>query len=250
MQSSTAVITRLTQWQWHAMDGDQVVGRGEASPRSDGRVFLSIDAWQDEVFDQLAAAMLTDLPAPLYTVVDEDDRDLIANWERAGFTTCRRDWEYSVPTDPAVTGLDSHVQPADLTILDLGAAEADSLRELRQAIYDEVEATLGWQVMPAEVLPFALTPSNHVVAVQPDGYVGLIGVQTIRLPRIKLIAVRSGVHRRGIAHALLAHVLGSMHRSGITAVRAELNESNAAATALFENIGARQVSSSLELVRR
>lgn len=60
-----------------------MVGRGGTSRRPDGRIFLSIDAWHDAVFDQLADAMLADLPKPLYTVVDEADLDLTSNWERA-----------------------------------------------------------------------------------------------------------------------------------------------------------------------
>ena len=94
-----------------------MVGRGDASRRPDGRIFLSIDAWHGAVFDQLADAMLADLPKPLYTVVDEADLDLTSHWERAGFTTRRREWEYLVPTDPRVTGLGSVLPPSDVTIV-------------------------------------------------------------------------------------------------------------------------------------
>jgi hypothetical protein len=68
---NTLVITRVAERQWHALDDDLVVGRGDASPRPDGRLFLSIDAWHDDVFTHLAQAMLAALPRPLYTVVDE-----------------------------------------------------------------------------------------------------------------------------------------------------------------------------------
>ena len=53
-----------------------------------------------------------------------------------------------------------------------------------------------------------------------------------------------------IARALLAEVLGSLHRRGIGTASAEVNESNGAAMALFEGIGARRASSNLELVLR
>ncbi|WP_308445502.1 hypothetical protein [Streptomyces rubradiris] len=33
------------------------------------RLYISIDAWHDTAFDRLAAAMLAELPAPLYTLV-------------------------------------------------------------------------------------------------------------------------------------------------------------------------------------
>ena len=73
---NTLVITRVAARQWHALDDDAVVGRGDASARPDGRLFLSIDAWHDDVFARLAQAMLATLPRPLYTVVDEADRAL------------------------------------------------------------------------------------------------------------------------------------------------------------------------------
>jgi ribosomal protein S18 acetylase RimI-like enzyme len=243
----TAVVTRVADTHWHAVADGRVVGRGEASRRPDGRTFLSADAWHDAVFDQLADAMLAVLPKPLYTVVDEADLDLTANWLRAGFTTRRREWEYLVPTDPRVTGLDSVRPPTGVTI---GAADGAPLRALDRVIRDEVEATVGWREMPAEVLrPSAMDLSKYTVAAQADRYVGLVRVAAMtRQPRIGLVAVRGDHHRRGIARALLAHVLGSLHRRGIPAASAEVNESNAAATALFDGVGARRTGSNLELV--
>lgn len=143
------LISRVAAGQWHALDDDLVVGRGEASRRPDGRMFISIDAWHGAAFDRLAEAMLATLPRPLHTVVDEADLDLTAQWHRAGFTTRRREWEYAVPTDPRVTGLDSAVPPAGVTIRPFGSAAEAPLRALDRAIRDEVEAGLGWRDMPA-----------------------------------------------------------------------------------------------------
>ena len=64
-----------------------------------------------------------------------------------------------------------------------------------------------------------------------------------------LIAVLADAQRRGIARALLAHALGSLHRSGSESAWAEVDESNAAAVALFEGVGARCTGGNLELVR-
>jgi GNAT superfamily N-acetyltransferase len=250
------VITRVAERQWHAVGDDRVVGRGDASRRPDGRIFLSIDAWHRPVFDQLADAMLADLSKPLYTVVDEADLDLTSNWERAGFTTRRREWEYLVPTDPRVTGLGSVLPPSGVTVLAVGEAEEGPLRTLDGLIREEVEATVGWQEMPAEVLPrpdgtSLLDPSKYAVAVHSDQYVGLVRVVPVtRQPRLGLIAVRADVRREGVARALLAQVLGSLHGRGIETAWAEVNESNGAATALFEGVGARRASSNLELVLR
>ncbi|MGY4099040.1 GNAT family N-acetyltransferase [Nocardia sp. R16R-3T] len=246
----------MSQTQWQAVNRGLLIGSGDVSPRPDGRLFVSIDTWQADAFGPLAATMLADLPRPLYTVVDEADRDLATCWERAGFTTRRREWEYLVPTDPQVTGLDAVVPPSDTTILAAGAAAEGPLRKVDRAIRDEVEATVGWREMPAEILPrtggdTVVDPSKYAVAAQSDRYVGLIRVvQVTRLPRIGLIAVRADQHRRGIARALLAHALGALHQRGIARAATEVNESNAAATALFESIGAERVNSNLELVLR
>jgi GNAT superfamily N-acetyltransferase len=250
------VITRVAERHWHALEDDRVVGRGQASPRPDGRVFLSIDAWHAEVFDRLAEVMLVDLPAPLYTVVDEADVDLTAQWQRVGFVTSRREWEYVLPTDPAVTGLDSVLPLPGVTILPAGMADEKPLYALDRVIRDEVGATLGWDLMPAEVLvgpdgSTVVDPSRYVVAVESDRYVGLVRMGRVpRQPRIGLIAVRADRRRRGIARALLAQALGSLHRSGTAMASADVHEANAVAVALFEGVGARRVSSNLELVLR
>jgi ribosomal protein S18 acetylase RimI-like enzyme len=215
-------------------------------------MFVSIDAWHGTAFDRLAAAMLAALPRPLHTVAGEVDLDLTAGWQRAGFTTRRREWEYAVPTDPRATGLDSALPPTDVTIKAFGRAQQAPLRALDHTIRDEVEAGRGWQDMPAEVLAHpVLDPSKYAVAAQSGRYVGLLRVATVtRLPRIGLIAVRADRQRRGIARALLAHALGALYRIGKETASAEVTESNVAATALFEGIGARRTGSNLELVLR
>ena len=252
---NAVMITRVADGQWHALDDDVVVGRGHAEHRPDGRLFVSIDAWHNAAFDLLAEAMVAELPAPLYTVVDEADVELTAGGRRAGFTIRRREWEYVVSTDPRVTGLDEVLPPPGVTIVPAGQADESLLRAVDRAIRDEVEATVGWQSMPAEVVPrpqgdTIVDPSKYAVAAVPGRYLGLIRVVRVKRPRIGLVAVRAGEQRRGIARALLAHALGTLHRTGAPAAWAEVHESNRAASALFEGIGgARPMSSNLELVR-
>ncbi|MDT7797667.1 MAG: hypothetical protein QOI78_1100 [Actinomycetota bacterium] len=240
--SDTAVVTRVAERHWHALEDDLVVGRGEASRRPDGRIFLSIDAWHGAVFDHLAEAMLRDLPRPLHTVVDEADLDLTTDWLRAGFSIRRREWEYVVPTRAGQAS-------ADVTVIGIGEAEEKPLKELDRVIRAEVESTVGWPEMPAEVRS-ALDPSRYAVAARGGDYVGLVRVIPLRQPRIGLIAVRADLRRRGVARALLTHVLDSLYHRGIETASAEVNEANAAATALFEGFGARRAGSNLELVIR
>ncbi|WP_371402981.1 GNAT family N-acetyltransferase [Kribbella sp. NBC_00662] len=246
---NTLTLSRVAENQWHAIENDLVVGRGHASRRLDGRTFLSIDTWRDAVFDQLAVAMLADRSVPVYTVVDEADRELTASWERAGFTRERRESEFAVPT--GVTPVD----PPSGVAIETAPAEAP-LRELDRAIRAEVEATVGWQTMPAEVLPWQggtrpLDPSTYTVATKDGRYVGLVRVATrTRRPRIGLVAVLATERRHGIARSLLSHVLAELHRAGTVAVTAEVDETNTAALALFEELGAEHTGGSLELISR
>jgi ribosomal protein S18 acetylase RimI-like enzyme len=241
-------ISRVAENQWHAVENDLVVGRGHASRRLDGRTFVSVDTWHDAIFDQLAAAMVADQSVPLYTVVDENDRDLMAGWARAGFTTSRREYEFVVPTDqPTVP------TPSDVVI---AAADEGPLRLLDKAIRAEIEAAVGWQTMPAEVLPWQggtrpMDPSKYTVAIRNGRYVGMVRVATrTRRPRIGLVAVLATDQRHGIAHALLSQVLQNLHRNGFEAATAEVDESNKPALALFETLGARHSGTTLELAGR
>lgn len=248
------LITRVDELRWHAAEDDQVIGLGEASRRPDGRIFLSIDTWHGAVFDRLAASILADLAGPLYTLVDEVDHDITSRWERAGLTIRRREREYLVATDPLVTGLDTGPAPSGVTILPLGAPHERPLREVYEAIRAEVDADMGWDTMPVEVLArpdgAPMDPSKYAVAAGADRYEGLVRVVTRRRhARLGLVAVRAGLRRRGIARAMLAEVLGALHRGGTETATAEVDASNSAATALFDGIGARRVGSAVELVR-
>ncbi|MER6303380.1 GNAT family N-acetyltransferase [Kitasatospora sp. NPDC001539] len=249
-------ITRASDTEWHAVEDDRVVGHGDALLRPDGRLFIGIDAWHGAVFDRLAEAMAAALPAPLYAVADEADHDALAAWQRAGFTTVRRERVYAVPTDPEITGLGPARPPAGVDILPVGRADEAPLRDLDRVLHGEIEAGDGWWTMPARLMPCSpgtsvVDPSKYAVARQGGRYVGLLRLAPLtRRPRIGLIAVRSAEQRHGIARALLADTLDALHRSGTTSVRAEVTETNAAATALFEGIGARCDGATLELVRR
>jgi ribosomal protein S18 acetylase RimI-like enzyme len=242
---SSVVITRVAERHWHALDDDRVVGRGEASPRPDGRLFVSVDSWQSTVFDQLANAMLANLPTPLYTVVDEADHDLVEHWHRAGFTTRRREWEYVVPT-----GADPVPAPPGVCILGVGQADETRLRAVDRAIRGEVD----WLTMPAEMLSrpdgdTVVFPSRYAVAAQGDRYVAMARVATLtRQPRIGVIAVLAEQRRRGIGRSLLTTALNWLHGNGFAFASAEVQEANEAAIALFEGIGARRGGSNLELV--
>jgi len=123
-----------------------------------------------------------------------------------------------------------------------------------KAIRAEVEAAVGWETMPAEVLAWQggtrpMDPSKYTVAIRDGQYAGLVRVATrTRRPRIGLVAVLAADQRHGIGRALLTQVLQGLHRSGFEAATAEVDESNKPALALFESLGARRTGTTLELV--
>jgi GNAT superfamily N-acetyltransferase len=245
-----AAITRVTEGHWRAVADGREVGRGDTSRRPDGRIFVSVDAWHGAVFDRLAEAMLAELPRPLHTMVDGFDHDTRARWERAGMTVRRREWLYQVPTGSRP---DLVPPPAGVTLLPVGAAEEGPLREVYSAIRAEIEATVGWATMPIEVPPrpagAPMDPARYAVAAGPDRYEGLARVVARRRhARIGLVAVRPDRRRNGIGRALLVDVLAALHRSGIDTASADIDESHAAAMALFDGVGGRRVGSGLELV--
>ncbi|RKE23141.1 GNAT family N-acetyltransferase [Streptomyces sp. TLI_171] len=248
---NTVMITRVDETQWQARAGELIVGHGDVSARPDGRHFVSIDVWDDAAFDPLAGAMLAALPTPLHTLVAGDDPELASRWEQAGFAPERREWEYVLATGAAPAA------PAGVTVLPAGTAEERELRRLDQAVRAEVEADRGWHTMPAEVRPgppgdTLIDPSLYAVAVHGGEYAGLIRVVRSRkgTARIGLLAVREAHRRQGLGRALLAHALGDLHRTGVTTAWAEIDETNTAATALFEHFGAERSDHVLHLVRR
>jgi GNAT superfamily N-acetyltransferase len=247
-----AVITRVGEGLWRALADDREVGRGEASRRPDGRTFLSVDAWHGAVFDRLAEAMLAALPRPLHTLVDGTDDDSTARWGRVGMVVHRREWLYRLPTGPRP---DAGPPPAGVVLLPLGAAEVGPLREAYTAIRAGIEATAGWAAMPVEMPPEPpggpVDPSRYAVAAGPDRYEGLVRVVARRRhARTATSPIRADRRRRGIGRALLVDVLAALHRGGIEAASADVDESNAAAVALAEGLGGRRVGSGLELVAR
>ncbi|WP_198955453.1 MULTISPECIES: GNAT family N-acetyltransferase [unclassified Frankia] len=258
VNNDAVVISRVVEDRhWHALENDLVVGRGEALRRPDGRLFLGVDAWQDRVFQPLVATMLTELPEIVYTLVDDEDVEARARWRDAGFVTYRQERVYAVATDPQITRLDQIRAPSGIEILPLGQAAEAPLSELDRVVRAEVDAAAGWQSMPVELRTRpdgtvgVIDPADYVVAAQDGEYLGLARVARVpRRSRLGLVAVRTARRRQGLARAMLAELLGSLHRAGVDSVTAEVDDYNKPANALLLGIGAQQVGSASELLHR
>lgn len=248
-------VIRVNPTHWRATAENLVVGQADANERPDGRTFISVDAWTDAAFDQLADRMLSDLDGPLYTVVDDTDPALLAKWKQRGLRPRRREREYLVPTSHDAVGAALASPPAGVTLVTFGMADETRLRELDRDIRREVDAPSGWSSMPAEVLPrpngrTVIDPSRYATAARDGRYIGLVRLAgRPQQLRIGLLAVRADEQRSGVGRILLAVALHAAHERGVDAVCTEVDETNTIAIRLLERFGAKQTGTASELER-
>jgi ribosomal protein S18 acetylase RimI-like enzyme len=255
MGSTVSVIVRVTPGvHWHALEDDVVVGKAHALHRPDGRVLVSVDSWRDDVFESLAEAMARDLDRPLYTVVDDDDREHLGRWSRLGFVDNRREDEYAVEIAPEATGLGAARLPPGFSLTRVDRADEDRVRLLDQRLRQDVPGYDGWVNTPADFHRWIVEhrvydPTTYLIAVHAGEYAGLIRIGRSRRPRLGLVGVLPADRRRGLARALLAAAFRPLHERGVARVLAEVDETNLAAKDLLLGIGAHRTGGAVELVR-
>jgi ribosomal protein S18 acetylase RimI-like enzyme len=262
MASDVAVVVRITPGvHWHALEDDVVVGRGYALHRSDGRVFVSVDTWRDDVFELVARAMVADIAGPVRTVVDDDDREHLGRWSALGFVDERREDEVVIPTDPAATGLAGVLPPPGYRLRTADTVDEDRLRALDERLRQDLPGSDGW-VHDAETFhrmtydPRSFDPATYLVAVVAGGDregadAGLVRVwRGGRRPHLGLVGVLPGHRRRGLARGLVAAAFQALHEHDLPEVSAEVDVTNVAARALLEPLGARRTGGAIQLVRR
>ncbi len=190
----------------------------------------------------------------MYTVVDDDDREVLGRWSSRGFVDHRRELEYVIPVAAEATGLDGAELPPDTSVLAAGQIDAAGLRELDRRLRAEINGSLGWGSMPPQFLPPPSDParldtSPYTVAVHAGEYAGLLRIWPLpRRPRLGLIAVRLAHRRRGLARALLADAFVRFHAQGVSHVSAEVDATNEPAKALLANLGAACSGGAVELM--
>ena len=256
---SQAVITRpARRATWNLVRGRETVASAHGLLRPDRRWFVSIDAWNDVDHDALLEAILEDLPFDLHTIVGEADVETLQRWIRSGFDIRRRELEFIVPVDPAVTGLHRTSLPDGLVAVPADGVDEDLLRELDNQLRDDVPGSNGWRNDPDEFHESTFEdghydPATYLVAIdeRAEAFAGLARVWISRKhARLGLVATARRYRRRGIARALLAAAFDGVRERGLIEVTAEADETNHASTALLEGIGARRTGTSLELTRR
>jgi ribosomal protein S18 acetylase RimI-like enzyme len=253
VESTVAQVVRVTPGvHWHALEDDLVVGRAYALHRPDGRVLVSVDSWRDDVFDLLARAMADDLGSPLYTVVDDDDREHLGRWAMQGYRDHRREDEYAVPTDdrPDVP------RPAGIVVRPADRVDEARLRRLDEQLRQDVPGSRGWVNEPARFHEICFDPkvfesTTFLVAIHRGEYAGLVRIARAgRRPRLALVGVHPAHRGRGLGKALLAEAFRPLRQRGVTHVIADADETNAAAQALFKGFHAERTGGAVELVKR
>lgn len=251
MDSQVADIVRVAPGRhWHALEDDLVVGRGYALHRADGRRLISVDTWRDDVFAVLARAVVNDLGPPVYTVVDDDDREVLGRWASLGFRDHRREDVLSVPV--VASGARP---PAGITFhraTDLVEAE---VRSLDQRLRREVPGSANWVNEPGQFSEMALDPrftdpATFLVAARAGELVGLVRVARAgRRPRLVLVGTLPAHRGQGIAKALLDRAFAALRARGVTHVLADVDETDAATRALLHARGAERLGGTVELVK-
>ena len=259
MIPATLRVTRLRSGlTWCALDGDLVAGEVTARVRPDARCYLFFDAWQSAAYAPLTEAAARDFRRDLYVSLDDGEYDALDACGAAGFTVHRRESYYRVPADPAVTGLTGARLPAGLDVISAADADIDRLRELDDALRQDVPGSDGWRWEAEEFQaqtfsPYFLDPATYLIAVvQATGeYAGLARIWKNRAgPRLDLVGVRASYRRRGVARALLSRAFAVLSARGEASVVAEADDANVAAISLLTALGARRYGGSVELIRR
>ena len=243
---------------WRALTADQVVGTVRTSLRPNGRWFLAFEACRADSYQPLLAAVADNTASDLYATIDEADQEALETFARLGFEVTRREGNYLIPSDPAVTGLDGSTEPDGTVIISAADAYEDQLRLLDDALRQDVPGAAGWQWDPGDFREETydspdFDPATYLIAVDSEtgDYIGLARVwNNPGQPRLGLIAVKRDYRRRGLARALLGRAFAVLHQRGKAQVTAEIDDTNTASLALLLGLGARRDGSSVELIKR
>jgi RimJ/RimL family protein N-acetyltransferase len=241
---------------WTALQGAENVGTASALMRPDGRWFISIDTWDAEVFSALLDAIKSDLRQPLYVNLDAASDDERERWHAAGFKVARREYEYELAVESALTQLRDCAVPNGFVLVPADEVDEGELRRLDDALRQLIPGSDGWYNDPQEFRNYTFDERHFNAAVylvaidEPaERCAGLVRVwMDTGHPRLGMIGVLPSHQRRGLARAMLSTVFARLHQLGVQGVAAEADADNIASNALLSGIGGRQVGVTLELL--
>lgn len=181
---------------WRALIDGEEAGDLKVIVRPDARCFASFERCRSGVEQALLAAVDDEFRVVLHVNVDENDETALRLYRQLGFVVHRRESIYAVPTDPATTCLEVEAIPG-ISLVPADRVDERSLRELDEALRQDVPGTDGWRWDEAAFReetfdPNYFDPTTYLVAVERGrgDYVGLARVwNNPGAPRLGLIAV-------------------------------------------------------------
>ena len=239
---------------WRALSEEREVGSATAWVRPDGRCFVSFAKCESGSQLPLVTAMEGAGQSRLYVSAADSDESAISLFEELGFVFLSREQQFVIPAQGAVAALASAELPDGVTSISPDEADLERLRTLDDALRHDVPGSSGWQwpvqAFRDETFGPQYDSALYAIAVEGGEYVGLARVwNRLPRPRLGMIGVRHADRRRGIAAGLLAQVFGVLAERGVETITSEVDVTNVASNALMLRLGARAVSSSVELVR-
>jgi ribosomal protein S18 acetylase RimI-like enzyme len=222
--------------------------------RPDGRTCLYLRDVADEAYAPLIDAVLGAHEVDLYLEVDEGAEHAREVLTARGFVPQRHEHHYVIPTDSATAAT---AAPAGFAFLSAADCDVDRLRELDDALRQDVPGAAGWRNDPARFADQTFgdpefNPATYLIAVDcgTGEYAGLVRVW-IRPqgPRLGLIGVLPAFRRRGLAVALLTSVFRVLAARGDAEVTCEVDDANLASNALVTGLGARRAGGAVEFMR-
>jgi RimJ/RimL family protein N-acetyltransferase len=250
------IVVTMAPDGWTAHHGELAVGRSAAFVRPDDRCSISFDSWRAEAYGPLAQAVAQHFQRDLHTVIDESDGETHRHLTESGFTVHRREHVYSIPTDPAITGLSDPTAPPGIEVVTADQVDEDRLRELDDELRQDVPGASGWRWTPQGFREQtydspSFDPATYLVAIERSTgrYAGLVRVwNDPGGPRLGLIATGRPYRRQGLATVLLARTFAVLHERGKTDVAAEADVANTGSNTLLTGLGARRIGGSIELI--
>lgn len=243
---------------WRATIDGSAAGTARALRRPDGRAFVALRSVASDAYGPLLEAVTAELPGPLHANVRSDDLERLESLRAQGFEVGRRESDYVMPVAEACERLRDARLPDGYSAVRADQVAEDTLRELDDALRQDVPGTDGWR-WDAEGFreetydSDAFDPVLYLVAVGDASreHVGIARVWAKPdAPRLGLIAVSPAHRQRGVARGLLAGVFAVLAERGAAEVVTEIDDDNEASRSLLIGLGARRVGGFVEMVRR
>ncbi len=216
---------------WVVFDEQTPVGLALALTRPDNRLFLTLRLEDEAGFGPLLAAAVSDLDAPIYLSIADDQHDRLKTAEAAGFSIEIRTDNFDVPFETALARTAGR-PTGRVELLRADQVAREELFLLDIELRQDVPGCEGWRGdrrwFDDEMTGPMFEPEGYLVARDsPDGeLVGLCRMWNhAEKPTLGLIAVRrthrSGLPARALLHKtlLVASAWGSATFSAHTAHR-------------------------------